>query len=210
MDLSEMRRAYRLLHLDCSDLDPDPIQQFRHWFDEIKGYLLEPNTCLLATATQAGIPSCRAILMKKLDSNGLLFFTNYGSRKGQELDSNPHAAVCFVWIEMERQVRLEGEVTRVSDAVTQDYFSTRPRGSQLGAWASRQSEVIESRQLLEKNYHFYEQQFSGQEIPCPPFWGGYYLQPKLWEFWQGREDRLHDRFRYVKEGAGWKIERLAP
>ncbi len=210
MDLSEMRRSYRLSSLNRSDLADDPLIQFERWFQKVKeNHLPEPNACLLATATSDGKPSCRAILMKHLDVNGLLFFTNYQSQKARELDSNPYAAITFLWIEMERQVRLEGAVTKVSREVVENYFAKRPRGSQLGAWASQQSEVVTARAVLEKAYNDYDQKFP-EEIPPPPLWGGYCLSPITWEFWQGREDRLHDRFRYRKEGQGWKIERLAP
>ncbi len=208
----KLHEAYRQRGLSRRDLAPDPFEQFRRWFAEaerVEGP--EPNAMALATATPEGQPAVRMVLLREVDERGLVFYTNYESRKGQELAKNPHAALVFWWPNMARQVRVEGVVEKVSAEKSDAYFRTRPRGSQIGAWASRQSTVIASRAELEARYRQYEAEFVGREVPRPPHWGGYRLVPEVFEFWQGRLNRLHDRFRYRKGADGsWIIERLAP
>jgi len=194
-----------------SDLDPDPIAQFRRWFAEARrAGLYLPEAMAVATATPDGKPSVRMMLLKTVDRRGFVFFTNYGSRKAGEMEENPQAAVVVHWSELQRQVRIEGRLRRISQEESEAYFRTRPRGSQLGAWASAQSEVIPGREFLEKRMAEHEKSFAGREVPLPPFWGGYLLTPERLEFWQGRVNRLHDRLRYVRTGDAWKVERLSP
>lgn len=189
----------------------DPIALFREWFDDARdaGFLL-PESMAVATATPDGRPSVRMMLLKGVDEEGFLFYTNYGSRKAGELDENPRAALIFHWDVLERQVRVEGSVERLSKVTSAAYFRTRSRGSQLGAWASRQSEALESREALERRFRRCEEQFRGEEIPLPDFWGGYRLRPVRIEFWQGRANRLHDRLEYRKSDRGWSLTRLYP
>ncbi len=197
--------------LDQSDLDPDPIRQFERWYQPVLASdLAEPSAMSLATATREGRPSARTVLLKGFDQAGFVFFTNYESRKAQELSDNPRAALLFNWIHLRRQVSVAGPVTRVSAQESDAYFKTRPRGSQLGAWASKQSEVIESREVLEQRLAELEKKYAGRDVPRPPYWGGYRLTPDTVEFWQNRANRLHDRFRYRREGGRWVIERLSP
>lgn len=189
----------------------DPIALFREWFDDARdaGFLL-PESMAVATATPDGRPSVRMMLLKGVDEEGFLFYTNYGSRKAGELDENPQAALVFHWDVLERQVRVEGSVERLSKVTSAAYFRTRSRGSQLGAWASRQSDPLESREALERRFRRCEEQFRGEEIPLPDFWGGYRLRPVRIEFWQGRANRLHDRLEYRKSDRGWRLTRLYP
>lgn len=210
--LAELRKEYTLTGLDEESLDPDPVKQFSKWLDEAVALQLpEPTAMTLATATREGKPSARIVLLKKLDNSGLVFFTNYESRKGKELSENPEAALIFHWAEVERQVRIAGTVSRVSREESEAYFHTRPAGSQIGAWASRQSEVIPNRSILVKNAERFEIEFRGKEIPLPPDWGGFRVRPTEIEFWQGRANRLHDRFRYsLRKNGIWNIERLSP
>jgi pyridoxamine 5'-phosphate oxidase len=189
---------------------PDPVAQFTAWFDDARtAGLPEPNAMALATATADGRPSVRMVLLKEYDARGFVFYTNYGSRKGRELELNRHAALLFFWAVLQRQVRIEGEVERVTPEESAEYFHTRPRGSQVGAWASVQSEIV-TRADLEARVTEIEKEYEGREVPVPPFWGGFRVKPAAFEFWQGRTHRLHDRLRYVRDGAAWKIERLAP
>lgn len=189
----------------------DPIELFRAWFDAAResGILL-PEAVTLATSTADGMPSARMVLLKGFDAEGFVFFTNYGSQKARELDANPRAALCFHWAVLQRQVRVAGAVARVSQQESADYFATRPRGSQLGAWASRQSEPLVAREDLERRAREVEARFSGADVPLPVFWGGYRLAPTRVEFWQGRTDRLHDRLVFLREGDGWSTQRLYP
>lgn len=209
--VAALRRDYMQRGLEKRDLDPDPLRQFARWLEEAIATeaVAEPNAMVLSTVSAEGQPRGRFVLLKGLDSAGFVFFTNYGSAKGRDLEANPRAALTFGWIEMERQVCVEGIVSRTPRAAVEDYFRTRPRGSRLGAWASDQSRVIPDRAVLERRLEEATARFPG-DVPPPPEWGGYRLQPESIEFWQGRTNRLHDRFRYRREASGWKIERLAP
>jgi len=211
MSIAHLRREYARARLDERDVDPDPLVQFHKWFDDAcRAELPEPNAMTLATATPAGVPSARMVLLKAADERGFTFFTDYRSRKGQELEANPHAALVFFWGELERQVRITGTVSRVSREETEAYFRTRPRESRLGAWTSHQSKVLEGRETLEARLREMAARHPGDEVPTPPYWGGYLLKPDALEFWQGRESRLHDRVRYQHEAGSWRIERLSP
>lgn len=208
--IADLRINYSRQQLLETDVDPDPIQQFRHWLDQaIAAQLLEPNAMTLATATKAGVPSARIVLLKGLDA-GFVFYTNYDSRKGQELAANPQVALVFLWHELERQVRVEGHVEQIADSETEAYFQSRPIASQLGAWASDQSRVIPNREVLEQSYQALATKYQNQPVPRPPHWGGYRVMPHQIEFWQGRRSRLHDRLRYRLVDQNWEIERLAP
>ncbi len=194
-----------------ADLRPDPLRQFEIWFaDAGAAGIRLPEAMVLATATERGVPSARTVLLKGLDGGGFVFFTNYESRKGRELRENPFAALVFYWDALGRQVRVEGNVERIADAESDAYFRTRPLASRIGAWASPQSEAIESREALERRVAELAARFPGAEVPRPPFWGGFRLVPEALEFWQHRESRLHDRIRYRRRGTDWTIERLAP
>jgi len=235
MLIANLRREYSLTGLYRHDLDADPIVQFKAWFDQaagarrsgrVRSFLIclykvfsgmgvsqatEANAATLATVGGDRIPSARIVLLKGVDERGFIFFTNYESRKGHELTANPHAALVFYWANQERQVRISGTVQKIPHAESEAYFKTRPRASRLGAWASQQSEPVESRSTLEERWKELEAKFPGEEIPMPPHWGGYVLAPARIEFWQGRPGRLHDRFEYQKQIDGsWSIERLCP
>ena len=193
------------------ELDPNPFKQFAQWFEEAKKTdIAYPEAMSAATATADGRPSVRMVLMKGFDECGFCFFTNYESRKGAELMENPRVALLFYWEPYERQVRIEGAVEKMSEEESYAYFSSRPRGSRIGAWASAQSAMIENREELEAQVRKYERAFPGQDIQLPPFWGGYRCVPDSFEFWQGRLNRLHDRLSYIREEHGWKLIRLSP
>lgn len=210
VDLQKLRKEYTRAGLREIDADPDPIEQFRKWFDEaLAANLYEPNAMTLATATSNGRPSARVVLLKGYDERGFVFYTNYEGRKGRELEENPRCALVFYWGELERQVRIEGRASRVSEE-SNAYYRSRPRGSQLGAWASEQSRLVKDRGILEERLRELEAEYEGREIPRPPFWGGYRVEPEAIEFWQGRENRLHDRLLYRRLSGGWEIERLSP
>lgn len=210
-----MRRAYRIGGLAEEELAADPITQFERWFaDTVAAELPEPNAMIVATATTAGVPSVRYVLLKGYDERGFAFYSNYDSRKGGELAANPRAALLLPWHELERQVRVEGSVERTSAVENEAYFASRPRGSRLGAWASPQSAVLGSRAELEDRLAAVTERFGadddGQPIPLPDYWGGFRVVPDVVEFWQGRADRLHDRLRYRRTETGWDVQRLAP
>lgn len=192
-------------------LSPDPLQQFERWFSDAKRAGVEvPEAMTLATADAEGSPSARMVLLKGADEDGFVFYTGYGSRKAGELDQNPRAALVFYWRPLGKQVRVEGTVELVPEAESAAYFATRPRGSQLAAWASHQSRPLESREELERRYAELEREYEGREVPLPPHWGGYRLRPDAIEFWEHRESRLHDRIRYTRAREGWQHELLAP
>lgn len=208
--LSDLRKDYSLAGLHESDLDPDPFAQFKRWFAEAqtaRGH--EPNAMTVATASTDGRPSARTVLLKGLD-HGFIFYTNYESMKGRDLDTNPEAELLFYWPELERQVRVHGHVERLERMLSEAYFRSRPRGNQVGASISPQSRVIPSREALEERFAEFESGMVDREIPLPEHWGGYRVVPASFEFWQGRRSRLHDRLRYVRDNAIWRIERLAP
>lgn len=235
MSIADLRREYNLTGLRRKDLDLDPILQFKRWFEQAQGArasgrlrkffvrlykrlllmsgaeLIDLNAMTLATADQQGRPSARVVLLKGVDQRGFVFYTNYASRKAQELTENPRAALVFYWSDQERQVCVKGEISKLSPEESDAYFKTRPRGSQLGAWASKQSAVIRDRVALEEQWRQMEARFPGEAIPRPDFWGGYLLRPVRIEFWQGRANRLHDRFCYTRQpDQSWVIERLSP
>ncbi len=211
MSVHESRKDYNRLSLSEGELDPDPIRQFHQWFEEATlSEIPEPNAMVLATASPDARTSARFVLLRVYDERGFFFFTNYESRKGRELDANPHAALAFHWHDLERQIRVEGPVVRSSAEESDAYFQSRPAGSRLGAWASRQSEVIADREILEARIRAFELQYADGQIPRPEHWGGYRVVPTVVDFWQGRPSRLHDRLRYTRSEGGWLIERLSP
>lgn len=208
--LADLRKDYRLAALDEANINADPYAQFQAWFLEAQhAKLSEPNAMTVATVDTDGRPSARIVLLKGLDTRGFVFYTNYDSRKGREIAARPYAALVFHWNELERQVRIEGSVIRISDAESDAYFDSRPIGSRIGAWASPQSEVVASREVLALREASMIKQF-GDRPPRPAHWGGLRVVPTVIEFWQGRSSRLHDRLRYCQTGQGWSIDRLAP
>ncbi|WP_036489473.1 pyridoxamine 5'-phosphate oxidase [Myxosarcina sp. GI1] len=213
MDISDLRTEYTLEGLRREQLAPDPFQQFELWFQQAcASDLPEPNAMNLATVSITGMPSQRIVLLKYFDRQGLVFFTNYKSRKAQEIKANPQVSLLFFWVALERQVQISGKAVKISTAESLNYFATRPRGSQLGAWCSQQSSVISSRQMLEIKFDEIKRKFRERKIPLPSAWGGYRVVPQSFEFWQGRPNRLHDRFlySYIDAESTWKIQRLAP
>ena len=210
-DLKKLRKEYTRAGLAEADAHPDPIEQFRRWFEEaLAANLHEPNAMTLATSTPDGRPSARVVLLKGFDERGFVFYTNYEGRKARELDENPYCALVFYWGDLERQVRVEGRAGRVPKEESDAYYESRPRGSRLGAWASVQSHPIRDREALEARLWELEAEYEGCEIPRPPFWGGYRVEPEEVEFWQGRENRLHDRLLYRRSHEGWDVVRLQP
>ncbi len=210
--LAELRQEYTWGALNKANVDPDPLKQFQHWLREaISAQLPEPNAMTLATADRTGRPYARVVLLKECDADGFVFFTNYRSDKGQQLAASPHAALVFLWLELERQIRVEGTVSKTSPAESEAYFRTRPRESRLGSLASRQSQVVASRQVLDERFRILDAQYPDNNIPIPHHWGGYRVRPEMLEFWQGRHGRMHDRLRYRRRAdSGWLLERLEP
>lgn len=235
MAIADLRREYNLTGLRRSDLQPDPLRQFQIWFDQTSGARaggrlrkffvelykslmmlagskpVDINAMTLATVDAQGRPSARVVLLKGVDDRGFVFFTNYESRKGQELAGNPEAALVFYWADIERQVCIAGTVSRLAESESSAYFTSRPRGSRIAAWASKQSSIVPDRAFLERRWREFEAKYATAEVPKPPFWGGYVLKPSRIEFWQGRPNRLHDRFRYSRQPDDtWSVERLSP
>ena len=210
--IADLRQDYTLQGLKETEVNSDPFVQFKEWFDQaLNANILEPNAMTIATTTTQGVPSARMVLLKDFDDRGFVFYTNYNSQKAQELAKNPQAALVFWWAELQRQVRICGRVEKVDDAESEQYFYSRPFNSRLGAWASNQSEVIESREVLEKHLQELKAKYQNQDVPRPPHWGGIRVIPTEIEFWQGRSSRLHDRLVYkITEDNSWKIERLSP
>lgn len=210
-DLAALRREYALHALREAEAHADPVRQFEAWFaDAVAAQVMEPNAMTLATASRDGVPSARIVLLKGVDTQGFVFFTDYRSRKGAELTENPLAALVFLWKEIERQVRVTGSVSRVTLAESEAYYRSRPLGARLGAWASHQSTVLASRDELEARLRDVSARFVDGDVPLPPHWGGFRVIPDEIEFWQGRPDRLHDRLRYQREQSGWSMSRLSP
>lgn len=213
LNIQDLREDYSKQSLDESDIVNNPFQQFRIWFEEaMEAKIPEPNAFTLSTADLSGQPSARILLLKSFDEIGFVFYTNYNSRKGAQLAANPKAAMTFLWHELQRQIRIEGMVTKVSEEISNAYFQSRPKASQIGAWASPQSQVIDNRSLLENNVQSLQDEYKDAEtLPKPPHWGGYLLKPNFIEFWQGRPSRLHDRIAFeLDESQNWQIKRLAP
>ncbi len=210
-DLTKMRQEYTTKGLHRKDLDPDPLKQFELWFGQaIKAELLEPNAFTLATVGKDMMPSIRTVLLKMYDEKGFVFFSNYTSKKAFQIEQNPKCAIHFAWLGLERQLKIEGSIEKISKTESLKYFLSRPKGSQIGAWVSHQSEIISSRSILESKFEQIKNKFLKGDIPFPDFWGGYIVRPLVYEFWQGGKDRLHDRFEYKLEDGSWEINRLAP
>lgn len=210
-ELADLRRDYVHAVLDEHAADPEPFAQFGRWFEEaVRAQLPEPHAMTLATADTGGVPSARIVLLRGWDEHGFVFYTNYGSRKGRELAARPRAALVFYWAQLERQVRIDGAVERLSAATSDAYFARRPRGHRVSAWASPQSEPIADRATLERAVADVEARFAGIDVPRPAFWGGYRVVPERFEFWQGRPNRVHDRLAYARTPDGWTRTRLAP
>lgn len=212
MDLTALRAKYTTRGLDIKDLNPNPFLQFELWFKQaMEADLLEPNAFSLATVGNDMMPSIRTVLLKIFDEKGFVFFTNYKSHKAKQIEENPKAAALFAWLDLERQVKIEGSIEKISKTESLKYFLSRPKGSQIGAWVSHQSQVISSRSLLEQKFDEIRRKFVKGEVPFPDFWGGYIIKPVEIEFWQGGQDRLHDRFVYeLQNDNAWTISRLAP
>ncbi len=210
-DLKRLKQEYSDAGIDKDSVDPDPIAQFALWFAQaVDSGIAEPNGFSLCTVSARGRPAQRTVLMKSYDDSGFVFYTNHGSRKGRQMVENNRVSMLFPWYELHRQIQIEGEASKISDAESREYFSSRPRASKVGAWASHQSESIASRSQLEEQFRNMERKFQDRTIPLPPFWGGYRIKPERFEFWQGRSHRLHDRIVYRLDQGQWKIMRLSP
>lgn len=210
-EIAGLRKNYTLETLDRTDVDSDPLKQFKHWFDQaVKSEIPEPNAMILATAGSSGQPRARVVLLKGVDERGFIFYTNYESGKGRDLSQNPRASFCFNWLELERQVRIDGNVEKLPAEESSAYFNSRPFDSRIGALASHQSAVVGDREQLETTFRQLKAEYEGKEVPRPETWGGYVVKPELIEFWQGRPGRLHDRIEYTTENRSWTIRRLSP
>jgi len=209
--LKNIRRDYKHSELSKASVNKDPFVQFNNWFSEIvDAKIIDPSAMVLATVAETNMPSARIVLLKEVDEKGFVFFTNYLSRKAKDLKKNPNASLLFYWKEMDRQLRIEGIIEKVKTKISEEYFHTRPRESQISAWVSKQSSIVPDRNFLDKKYNELDEEFGNDEIPLPDYWGGYRLIPEYFEFWQGRESRLHDRICYREKKGNWKIFRLAP
>lgn len=210
-NIADIRKDYSMQSLSENDVDQNALVQFEKWWNQaLESKIDEVNAMTLATADKSGIPSARIVLLKGFDKNGFVFFSNYQSNKANEMEENPNVSLVFFWKELERQIRIQGLVEKTEISVSDDYFNSRPDISKIGAWASPQSKVVASREILETNFQDFENQFKGANIPRPPHWGGYLVRPSMIEFWQGRPGRLHDRIRYRLLNDKWSYERLAP
>ena len=210
--ISQLRYDFSKQTLDESEVNTNPIIQFESWFKEaVEAQVLSPNAMVVSTASKDAVPTARVLLLRNFDEKGFVFYTNHNSKKGNQIDHNPHVALTFFWPELERQIRIEGTVDKQTDEESDEYFVVRPEGSKLGAWASQQSSVVESRAVMDAKFKEMQNHFRGKEIPRPAFWGGYLVKPTMFEFWQGRPNRFHDRIAYVQdENRNWEIERLSP
>lgn len=209
--INNIRRDFSSQQLDESTVGKNPYRLFEKWFEEAVGsQILDPYAMAISTVSKENKPSVRVVYMRDISENGIVFYTNYESHKGRDLETNPNISALFFWVELERQIRIDGKVSVLNPALSDNYFASRPRESRIGAWASDQSRIIESRKFLEERYKKFEDEFSGKEVDRPKHWGGYLIEPVSFEFWQGRPNRLHDRIAFQKSGNGWNIVRLAP
>lgn len=211
VNLNDMRKQYNIAELNRSDLLESPTEMFRDWFEKVENLdNIEVNAMTLATSSKIGEPSSRIVLLKGYDEKGFVFYTNYNSEKGKQIEQNPYGSLTFHWNQLERQIRIRGKIRKISRAQSEKYFNSRPRLSQVSVLASKQSDVLTNRMELEERFIEIEKKYEGKEIPCPDYWGGYCLEHRKVEFWQGRRDRMHDRFAYTKHGTTWQTERLSP
>jgi len=211
VNLNDIRKQYNVAELNRSDLLESPTDMFRDWFEKVENLdNIEVNAMTLATSSKKGKPSSRIVLLKGYDEKGFVFYTNYNSKKGKEIEQNPYGSLTFHWNQLERQIRIRGKIRKISRAQSEKYFNSRPRLSQVSVLASKQSDVLRNRTELEERFIEIETKYEGKEIPCPDYWGGYCLEHRKVEFWQGRRDRMHDRFVYTKHGTTWQTDRLSP
>jgi|TARA_B110000263_G_scaffold247491_1_gene260446 pyridoxamine 5'-phosphate oxidase len=211
VNLNDMRKQYNIAELNRSDLLESPTAMFRDWFGKVENLdNIEVNAMTLSTSSKIGEPSSRIVLLKSYDEKGFVFYTNYNSEKGKQIEQNPYGSLTFHWNQLERQIRIRGKIRKISRAQSEKYFNSRPRLSQVSVLASKQSDVLRNRMELEERFIEIEKKYEGKEIPCPDYWGGYCLEHRKVEFWQGRRDRMHDRFAYTKHGTTWQTERLSP
>jgi len=211
VNLNDMRKQYNIAELNRNDLLESPTDMFRDWFEKVENLdNIEVNAMTLATSSKKGEPSSRVVLLKDYDENGFVFYTNYNSEKGNQIEQNPYGSLTFHWNQLERQIRIRGKIRKISRDKSKKYFNSRPRLSQISVLASKQSDILENRIELEERFIDIEKKYKGKEIPCPDYWGGYLLEHRKVEFWQGRRDRMHDRFVYTKHGTTWQTNRLSP